>query len=381
MGGLEKRCRCKTAEQRRSCRCPSAVTTWRASYYHRGRRIRSQPFPRKGIAERWLAEQEAAQSRGDHVDPRDGLILFSEWSDEWAPAREAVLKRSTYLAEKGRLNKHLKPWFDDLSLIHITPSQIRRWIAQLDIAPKTIRHCHALLHAIMADAVAEGLISKNPCVGIRLPEVVRREMVCLTEPQLLQLYAEIPEQYRPLVILLSLTGMRWGEAVGLKVGRVDLLSGKLHVVETLSEPHGQLAWSTPKTRASRRTVVISPRVVDVLLPLVAGKSSDEPVFTTHWGNLIRGRMFRDQIWLPAVKRLGWSPRPRIHDLRHAHASHLIAAGVPLLAISRRLGHAHIGVTADTYGHLLPEMDDQIVAALDRDYGPVTDRPRPIATRP
>jgi integrase len=319
------------------------------------------------MAERWLAEQESAQSRGDHVDPRDGLILFAEWSDEWAPAREAVLKRSTFLAEQGRLKKHLKPYFDRMSLSQITPSTVRRWVAQLEIAPKTIRHCHALLSAIMTDAVAEGLISKNPCVGVRLPEVVRREMVFLSEQQLDQLYGAVRPHYRPLVVLLAMTGMRFGEAVGLKVGRVDLLAGTARVEETLNQAGGKVTWSTPKTAASRRTVRLPMRVRDELLPLVAGKESDELVFTSHWGRPVRERMFRDQIWVPAVNALKLSPRPRVHDLRHSHVAVLISRNVPLLAISRRLGHSSIAITGDVYGHVLESVEDDVMAALDEGY--------------
>lgn len=365
-GGLEKRCRCATAADRKNCRCPISAVSWRASYYFRGRRIR-QTFSRKQLAERWLAEQMSSRATGTHIDPSDGRTPFIEWATEWAASREAVLKRSTYLAEQGRLTKHLLPFFGAHTVGQISPAEVRRWIAQLDLAPKTVRHCHSLLRQIMADAIAEGMISKNPCAGTRLPEVVRREMVVLTEQQLEQLYGVIRERYRPLVVTLAMTGMRFGEVAGLRVGRVDLLAGTVRVEETLNQAHGKVTWSTPKTRASRRTIRLPRRVVDELVPLVAARRSDELVFTTRWGRPVRERMFRDQIWGPAVEMLGWSPRPRVHDLRHTHASHLIAKNVPLLAISRRLGHTSISVTADTYGHILPSAEDSLVAALDEGY--------------
>jgi integrase len=378
VGSVEKRCRCRTAAQKAACRCPPSAVSWRAAYYYRGRRVR-ETFPRKGLADAWVVQQEASIHRGDHVDPADGRMLFSEWVAEWSPPREAVLKRSTWLAEKGRLGKHLEPYFGDMMLMQITPSEVRKWVGQLDIAPKTIRHCHAVLSRIMADAVSEGLIAKNPCRGIPLPEVVRREMVFLTAQQLEQLYAQVGEWWSPLVVLLALTGLRWGEATGLKVGRVDLLSGVIRVEETLNEAGGKLTWSTPKTRASRRQLRIPPRVVDALLPLVAGKSSAEPVFTTRHGNLVRNRVFRDRVWQPAVDALEWSPRPRIHDLRHTHVAHLIAAGTQLTAIQRRLGHTSITMTSDVYGHLLPSVEDAMMAAIDMSYRPVPEPGSPTTS--
>jgi integrase len=367
VGWLEKRCRCRSRTQQADCRCPATAVSYRAGYVHHGRKIQ-QTFPVKKLAERWLTTQEASVYSGEHIDPIDGRVLFVDWAAEWSGTRQAVLKNSTYISEKGRLSKHLKPYFDPFELRRITPLRIRQWVAQLEgIAPKTVRHCHALMFGIMADAVAEGLIAKNPCIGTRLPEVQRREMVVLTEPQLDQLYATVGEWWKPLVVLLALTGLRWGEAVGLKVGRVDLMAGTLRVEETLNEAGGKLVWSTPKTRSSRRQIRISPRVVDALLPLVAGKQGDEPVFLTQHGNLVRNRVFRDRIWVPALDALEWSPRPRIHDLRHTHVSQLIAAGVGLTAIQRRLGHTSIAITSDVYGSLLPSVEDDLMAALDQSY--------------
>jgi hypothetical protein len=78
-------------------------------------------------------------------------------------------------------------------------------------------------------------------------------------------------------------------------------------------------------------------------------------------------MFRDQIWRPAIDLLEWAPRPRVHDLRHTHAATLIAANVSLTAIQQRLGHSSISVTSDVYGHLLPSIDDNMMAALNEGY--------------
>jgi integrase len=367
MGWVTKRCRCRSAAEKTTCTCPDSATRWRAAYRADGRVI-YDTFRLKTDATNWITKQTAALHRGDHVDPALGRIPFGRWADLWAPPRQAVLKGSTWTAESGRLKNHIRPFFDDIPIGQITPGLVRTWVAQISRSPKTVRHCHALLHLIMADAVAEGLVTKNPCVGTRLPTIERREMVFLTEQQLQQLFGAVGEWWKPLTMLLAGTGLRWGEAVGLKVGRVDLLTGYLTVSETLNETGGRCVWSTPKTRSSRRRVKLPLEVVDVLVPLVAGKKASEPVFLTKQGNLVRNRVFRDRVWTPAVKSLEWSPAPRIHDLRHTHVALLIAAGTPLTAIQRRLGHASIAVTSDGYGHLLPTVEDAMVAALDLALG-------------
>jgi integrase len=360
---------------------------WRAIYRHEGRKVSSPPLP-KAQAKRWLTAQEESLHRGEHIDPRSGEVLFGEWLDEWQATRAAVLKPSTLAAEKGRLKRHVRPAFEQVQVKQITPLRIRQWVSTLaagrgdirPIAPKTIRHCHALLFAVMADAVTEGLIARNPCVGTRLPEADRHEQVFLTEQQVDQLIGAVDEHWKPLVTLLAGTGMRWGEAVGLKVGRVQIPPGSLTIAETLNESDGVLRWGTPKTKASRRSLRLPGLVVDALIPLIVDRPASAPVFTTPSGELVRNRNFRDRVWLPAVKELGLSPRPRIHDLRHTHASILIAQNVPLVAISRRLGHTSISVTSDVYGHLLPSVEDGLVAALDRAMGPGADVPQeaPIA---
>ena len=131
-----------------------------------------------------------------------------------------------------------------------------------------------------------------------------------------------------------------------------------------------------RRRGARRTVSLPDDLVDVLRPLVAAKARDALLFTNTVGSQISSSRFWTTTWTPALdaacrpRRADGSPdldaprltkRPRVHDLRHTHASWMIAAGTDLFVLQRRLGHESITTTTETYAHLMP---DQQRAAAD-----------------
>lgn len=234
------------------------------------------------------------------------------------------------------------------------------------LSPKTVHNCHGMLFVILTAAVAARLIRLNGCAGTSLPARVHREMRFLTDPEIARLVAALPAHWRPLVMLLVATGLRWGEAIGLRVGRVDLLAKrpKLRVVEHLHElaGAGELVFTSPKSAKSRRTVSFTMQVALVLAPLVAGKEADELVFQSPTGKPVRTRNFR-RIWVKACEAAGLAGT-RVHDTRQTHAAILIAANRPLSGISRRLGHSSIAVTDALYGHLREEVDEGDLGAIE-----------------
>lgn len=331
---------------------------------HEGRQ-RSATFATRRDAREFLTAAEADLRAGRWIDPRGGDVLLSEWIEAWLEGRGGV-KASTAATDVSRLAVHVLPSLGEHRLRDLTPLTIRRWVTGLaaTLAPKTIRNCHGLLFAVLADAVAEGFLRTNPCAGTPLPEVPHAEMTFLSHEQVDALLEAVDPHYRPLLLTLVGTGLRWGEAAGLRVGRVDLVAGSLTVTETLHEVSGRLSYGTPKSRASRRKVSLPTAARAALVPLLTGRRKAEPVFTTEAGVLLRRPNFARRVWRPAVAG-AHLPAVRVHDLRHTHVAWLIAAGTPLTAISRRLGHASIGVTDGTYGHLLPEVDGTLIGALDR----------------
>ncbi|RAN92617.1 ICEBs1 integrase [Micromonospora saelicesensis] len=335
-------------------------------------------WPNKTSAKKRLTTLKADQLRGDFIDPRAGKLSVADWVALWWPGHETGLKPTSVQSEGSRVRMHIVPLLGHLALDEVDNLAIQAWITKLlvgmpdlnrpgkwarrPLSAKTVRSCHGLLHSLMSAAVRARKIRVNPCADTKLPELVPREMRFLTEPEAGRLLAAVPEHWQPLVLLLVSTGLRWGEAVGLQLKQLDVLGGKLTVVRAMHEmSDGSLIFGTPKTARGRRTVTFTPKVAEALAPLVVGKDRDDLVFETPTGKPVRARNFR-RGWLEWTAAAGLSGL-RIHDLRHTQAAWLISSNVALSAISRRLGHGSIAVTDGLYGHLLPQVEVGILAAV------------------
>ena len=282
---------------------------------------------------------------------------------------------------------HISPTLGALPIDAISSDAIAAWInGQTGAASKTIANRHGFLSAMFQAAVEDGVITKNPCGRSKLPDTERREMVFLSPDEFTTLLSYIPVRHQSLVLFLATTGLRWGEATALRPADFDLEAKTVRVSR---------AWKTsidkgyyigpPKTKRSRRTVSLPDDVIATLLPLL--EAGHEYVFVNGHGNPIRQAKFWEDTWNPARKLANglpafdsrakdgapWSARangswdgrkpaskplgkfPRVHDLRHSHASWLLAGGIPLPTIQRRLGHESITTTIDLYSHLSPDM--------------------------
>ena len=277
------------------------------------------------------------------------------------------------------LELHCAPLLD-LPIGDVDRDVVTEWVRKLELAglgPTTIRRLVVQAGSVQRAAVDAGLtLNGNPFAKLRTGRRDRdqhEEMVCLTPEEWARLEAALPAgTYRALGTLLVGTGLRWGEATALAVGAVELEARppRLHVGRAW-KADGKNGWllGPPKSSRSRRTVTFGSRVAEALAPLIEGRDEAELVFVGEKGAPIRPQNFRQRVWLPAIEAAGLPRRPRVHDLRHTHVSWLIAAGRPAPAISRRLGHESITTTIDRYGHLMPEVDDRDVAALDEAMPP------------
>ena len=163
------------------------------------------------------------------------------------------------------------------------------------------------------------------------------------------------------------TGLRAGEIAALRVGRLDMLRRRVEVAESLSIVPGQGLVFGPTKNYQRRTVPLPAFLADELAEHLAhrgGPGRDALVFTSQQGAPLRQHHFYWRHFKPAVQRAGLDVQPRFHDLRHTCVALLIAEGAHHLTIMRRLGHSSIQVTLDTYGHLFPELEEDVTQRLD-----------------
>ncbi|KGM17530.1 tyrosine-type recombinase/integrase [Actinotalea fermentans] len=292
---------------------------------------------------------------------------------------------------RGQLRSHIAPALGALPVSAVTYRHVAGWVRAMTekgLSPKTIANVHGLLSAAMTTAVRLGYRADNPCVGVELPKSVatRDEMTVLTRDEFGLLLSKVSAHYQPLVLTLVATGLRWGEATALTAGDVDLSARPATVRVTKAwKRDADRRWyvGPPKTKRARRTVSLPDDLVDVLLPLVAGKAPDELLFTNTVGSQISSSRFWTTTWTPALdaacspRLADGSPdpdaprltkRPRVHDLRHTHASWMIAAGTDLFVLQRRLGHESITTTTETYAHLLPDQQRAAADAAGRALG-------------
>lgn len=324
---------------------------------------------------------EAARIR----DERDGqsgtgVPTLAQWIDTYLDKESGILRVNdgTRAGYRAIVDATIIPRLGELPVNVISADDVAKWIVWLEgqpskrrpgqrVAGKTVKNHHALLSAILATADARGLRTGNPARGAKVTRTRRERMTVLTQSEFATLLRFVPDRWKPLVMWLAGTGMRWGEATALTWGDVDRDADPMlvHVDKAWqkSDTAGGVVLGPPKTDAGERTISVPDALVAVLGRPGAG---DALVFSTGKGTRISPGSFYSRVWKLAVdaandpaqcEELKVQPlgkRPRVHDLRHCHASWLIAGGRPLPYIQARLGHEKITTTVGTYGHLLPD---------------------------
>jgi integrase len=263
------------------------------------------------------------------------------------------------------LNLHINPAIGAIPIDELDFRDITSWIRTMQKngkTAKTIRNNHSLIYSSMEMAVRSKYRPDNPCRGVQLPSADRAEDDArfLTHAEFGQVLNHMPDRYKNFTQFLVMTGTRFGEATAVTVADVDLLSKPPTVRINKAwkrDGNNEFYVGPTKTGAGKRTVSLAPNLVDILVPLVASGQGSDLLFTTSTGGRIAHSVYWQKCWLPTVKAAqsdGLKKSPRIHDLRHTHASWLIQDGVSLFTISRRLGHASTRTTEEVYGHLMPQ---------------------------
>lgn len=338
---------------------------------------------KRADAERELTAILAKLDKGVAVDPCKATV--AEYLDDWlastAPQRVAPKALERY---RGLVRNQIKPHLGAIGLQKLRAADVDRWIKALltegKIAARTIRHAHGVLRTALNDAAAVELVERNVASLIRPPSATRQEVEILTADQVadtLERLRDHPSLF-PIAALALGTGARRGEIAALRWGDLDLDAATVRIERALEQTAEGLRVKGPKTAAGRRTVSLPAFVVTALrdhrrktlelrLALGAGAlPAEAPVFGDHEGNWPSPYSISDR-WRDAVKNRKL-PKVTFHALRHSHASALIAAGLDVVAVSRRLGHASPALTLSVYSHLFSTDDHKAAAAIDAALG-------------
>jgi integrase len=181
---------------------------------------------------------------------------------KWEPS-QVHLRPWSRARDESYLNTHVLPRFGDVPLAKIQNADIRAWIADLSasgLPPSTVGKAKQIVSNILQAAVDDRRIPVNPADRVPVPRIQREEMRCLTPAEVTKLADTIDSRYRALVLLGAYGGLRLGEMLGLRWGRVNLLRRRIQVAEISVEVKGEIIVGPPKTKAGARVVPL-PTVV------------------------------------------------------------------------------------------------------------------------
>lgn len=267
-------------------------------------------------------------------------------------ASQAHLKPSTAAARESAWRVHVLTRWGSVPVGQIRFSEVQRWVAELSDGTATGRpksaslvlRAHGVLAGILESAVRDHRIGSNPARGVPLPRKVPREHRYLTHDQVHAL-AEAAGPHGTLLRVLAYTGLRWGEATGLRVRDVDLGRGRLRVSRNAVLVDGEVLVGTPKTH-KRRSVPVPPFLVPAIAAAQQGKGSDDLLFPNGAGTFLRTPTVFYNSWFDKALLRAGLPSMTIHDLRHTAASLAVASGANVKAVQKMLGHASAAMTLD-----------------------------------
>lgn len=369
------------------------ATVWRIQYRDAtGRYLKEtlgpEPTWTQQKAERELGTRLAAVEDGYRKPPKLTLTqLTQRFLNDYLPGRN--LKPTTLENYHYILNRHLLPALGkrQLSELEAEPHLIDVYIAtktREGLSAKTIHNHLLLLNQMLKRAVVWRLIRTNPADGIDRPRLHQPEMNILTETEIARLLAAYDQlaaaanddderewwQFAKSIVIAALgTGMRRGELLGLKWGSVNLLEGVIHV----REAHVRGQTTTPKSRASRRTLELGPHTQAALeqrWQATRWRSESDYVFChPHLGTPLDPSKIARTYLKGALEAAGITKifRP-FHDLRHTSLTHTAAAGNPHIYIQARAGHAQASITERYLHATQTQFPDAVERSEKRIFG-------------
>lgn len=321
----------------------------------------------KSEAQRKLRDLLSTMDKGIPLGNRK--VTFGDWLSKWL-AEYVVPNTSQKTIERygGLIQKHIAPMLGAIELTKVTPSEIQALeshLSQQGMAPQGVHLVHNVISGAFKYALRMEAAWRNPAKAVTPPKITRDEVEPPEIPRVRAILRLAEEQGHPLFACLHLmayTGIRRGEALGLRHQDLNLEAGTMSVVQSLGRSLKGLIIEPTKTRAGRRSIDIDNDTVAVL----RAHLGDQLLRRMELGNAYRdnGLVFPGPLGEPCnpmkltrgfqslVKKQGVQGA-KLHDLRHFHATVLLQNGESLLLVAKRLGHASVSTTGDVYGHLLP----------------------------
>lgn len=358
--------------QRTNGRWEAKITV---GYDGNGKRIRRAVYgDTKQEVQDKLRELQGQAQAGTLVD-QSGITL-AEYLTSWlANTVKPQTSPTTHARYDSLVRLKVSPHIGGLKVSSLVPIHVYHLMGELERAQESLwtrKMAGTLLHNALKQAVKLKLLSHNPAADVPRAKPLEKEMKFFTEEQV-KVFIEAAKKRRvgALFILAVGSGMRQGELFGLTWEDIDFEKNLVSVRRTLAEVKGAFTVKEPKSKRSKRTITLPPFVMEALrehrTKMLAEGHIKAPVFCAKTGQYQRKSNMLRQVFFPMLEKAGL-PRIRFHDLRHTHATLLLAAGESIKAVSRRLGHASIDITLKVYAHLLPDYDEALAGRLQKMFG-------------
>lgn len=319
---------------------------------------------------------------GTYLEP--SKTSFAQFLEHWLDHAKSQISPRSHERYCEIVRKNIIPALGAVFLNKLRPAQISAAYSKAlatgrrdgkgGLAPTTVVYMHRLIKQALGQAVRWELLARNVADAVDPPKVERGSLTTYDMTQTVKLLEELSGSRLRLPVLLGvMCGLRRGEIVALRWGHIDLAAGKMTVAESAEQTAAGVRYKPPKSGRGR-TVALSAMVVtqlrqhrlaqaEELLRLGLRQSDETFLYTRQDGEPVQPRSL-SQMWAELTTTL---PRVRFHDLRHAHATHMLAAGVHPKVASERLGHSRVGITLDLYSHVLPGMQEDAAARVDEAY--------------
>jgi integrase len=342
--------------------------TWRAQVSIHGRRLSFSAQTQKACQE-WLKETISQIDEG--YSYRSAQMTLKRFLEDWLVSIQTSRSPSTLDMYAATVKREIDSHIGQIKLKDLRPNHIQG-LYDLRLAegasPHTIKRIHKVLHCALGKGVRLGLLIRNPASATSPPKLKHKEMCFFTEEQVKQFLkvAQIfEEDLYPLYYLAIHTGMRKSELLGLRWDDIDWEHNKLKVQRQLRwKKGGEFYFPTPKTRNGIRTIILGKEALQVLNDhLVRQGENCELIFTSKTRVPLRDH----QLYRSFKKIIQEAELPgiRFHDLRHTAAALMLNYGIPVIIVSRRMGHARASITMDVYGHLIPSKQEEAAILMDR----------------
>jgi integrase len=337
---------------------------------------------RRQDAERELTKLLAAADAG--TLPAPSKVTVVDYIEEWLSG-DTSLGGKTVERYRELLNAYIAPHLGSVALQKLRPAQVAQWQDTLlksggqggrPLSARSVGHARRVLHKALERAVERETLSRNVVAAVKPPRIEEKEVDILDAKQIAEVLAKLKgHDLLPFVAVDLATGLRRGELLAVAWNAVDLEAATLRVERALEETkaHG-LRFKAPKTKHGRRTISLPPSVIAVLrahrrrqfeIRLALGLGRPEP------GGLVFCQV-DDAVIAPSWLSYTWRnaclslklPKVSFQALRHTHASALIAAGLDVVKVSKRLGHSSPVVTLRVYAHLFDRTDTAAADAIE-----------------